>query len=225
MLIFAASTGARAGEQWATRWQDVDFDRGELDISRRVDALWRRRGTQKYGRSANGAIVGNRFTLKAWKVKSKFSKADDLIFPKPARPTIGQGNLIKCQFLPLFDGLGAVSVSIGMDSYISLCPLGSKPGWRPRRCRPSPATRRYRSQWTDMAIYSRATITGKQWTRLPVGYSEYLRCDTNRGGLGRELTRTYFTTKSSTVPTRSWGQVTERPKRLANKRSCHVPTV
>src|SRR5437870_4978585 len=30
MLIFAASTGARAGEQWAARWRDVDFDEGEL---------------------------------------------------------------------------------------------------------------------------------------------------------------------------------------------------
>jgi integrase len=38
MLIFAASTGARAGEQWATRWGDVNFDKGELRISRRVDA-------------------------------------------------------------------------------------------------------------------------------------------------------------------------------------------
>jgi integrase len=38
MLIFAASTGARAGEQWAARWEDVDFEKCELRISRRVDA-------------------------------------------------------------------------------------------------------------------------------------------------------------------------------------------
>jgi integrase len=38
MLIFAASTGARAGEQWAARWCDLDFDKCELRISRRVDA-------------------------------------------------------------------------------------------------------------------------------------------------------------------------------------------
>ena len=37
MLLFAASTGARAGEQWATRWHDVDFDKSELRVSRRVD--------------------------------------------------------------------------------------------------------------------------------------------------------------------------------------------
>lgn len=38
MLIFAASTGARAGEQWAARWRDVNLDKCELRISRRVDA-------------------------------------------------------------------------------------------------------------------------------------------------------------------------------------------
>jgi integrase len=37
MLIFAASTGVRAGEQWAARWHDVDFVKHELRISRRVD--------------------------------------------------------------------------------------------------------------------------------------------------------------------------------------------
>ena len=38
MLIFAASTGAGAGKQSATRWGDVDFDKGELSIRLRVDA-------------------------------------------------------------------------------------------------------------------------------------------------------------------------------------------
>jgi integrase len=37
MLVFAASTGARAGEQWAARWRDVNFDKGEFHIARRVD--------------------------------------------------------------------------------------------------------------------------------------------------------------------------------------------
>src|SRR5260370_32308027 len=36
-LLFAASTGARAGEQWAVRWGDVDFAKHELHINRRVD--------------------------------------------------------------------------------------------------------------------------------------------------------------------------------------------
>src|SRR5262249_26365058 len=36
-LTFAASTGARAGEQWAIRWCDVSFDAGELRVAQRVD--------------------------------------------------------------------------------------------------------------------------------------------------------------------------------------------
>lgn len=46
MLIFAASTGARAGEQWAARWRNIDLDKGELRISRRVDA-YREEGAPK----------------------------------------------------------------------------------------------------------------------------------------------------------------------------------
>src|SRR5262249_53924219 len=29
MLSFAATTGARAGEQWAARWRDIDLDKGK----------------------------------------------------------------------------------------------------------------------------------------------------------------------------------------------------
>jgi integrase len=46
--------------------------------------------------------------LKAWKVKSKFSKPDDLIFPNRQGGHIGHDNLIKRQFLPLFDELPTV---------------------------------------------------------------------------------------------------------------------
>ena len=38
MLLFAASTGVRAGEQWAARWGDVDFENCNVHIGRRVDA-------------------------------------------------------------------------------------------------------------------------------------------------------------------------------------------
>jgi len=37
ILLFGASTGARADEQGAARWRDVNLDKGELHISRRVD--------------------------------------------------------------------------------------------------------------------------------------------------------------------------------------------
>jgi integrase len=109
MLLFAASTGARAGEQWAARWRDVDFVKHELCISRRVDV---------YGEeSAPKSIAGVRTVplsdqlvamLKTWRLKSQFSKIDDLIFPNRNGRYLGHDNLIKRQFLPLFDELKGV---------------------------------------------------------------------------------------------------------------------
>jgi integrase len=109
MLVFAASTGARAGEQWATRWRDVDFDKSELQILRRVDVY----GDEGAPKSAAGVrtvpLSGQLVAmLKAWKLKSKFSKPDDLIFPNRQGQHIGHDNLVKRQFLPLFDALPAV---------------------------------------------------------------------------------------------------------------------
>ena len=103
MLVFAASTGARAGEQWATRWRDVNFDKAELHISRRVD-VYRDEGSPKSAAGVRTVPLSGQLiaTLKAWKVKSEFSKADDLIFPNREGKYLGHDNLIKRQFLPLF---------------------------------------------------------------------------------------------------------------------------
>ena len=35
MLLFAASTGTRAGEQWAARWRDMDLDNGDSTLPSR----------------------------------------------------------------------------------------------------------------------------------------------------------------------------------------------
>jgi len=103
MLIFAASTGARAGEQWAARWRDVNFDKGQLRISRRVDA-YGDEGAPKSAAGVRTVPVSAQLlsALKAWKLKSKFSKPDDLIFSNGSGGHIGHDNLIKRQFLPLF---------------------------------------------------------------------------------------------------------------------------
>jgi len=107
-LQFAAFTGVRAGEQWAVRWRDVDMENGTLEISRRVDA-YAEEGPPKS--RAGGRIIpmSSQLTaiLKTWKLKSKFKKPDDLIFPNSEGKHIGHDNLIKRRFLPLFDKLEA----------------------------------------------------------------------------------------------------------------------
>jgi integrase len=119
MIIFAASTGARAGEQWATRWADVDLDRGELRISRRVDTY----GEEGPPKSAAGTrtvplsaqLVG---ALREWKLRSKFSKLSDLIFANRSGGYVGHDNLIKRRWRAEFNwhGLRHFAVSAWIEA-------------------------------------------------------------------------------------------------------------
>jgi integrase len=104
ILSFAASTGARAGEQWAARWRDVDLENGELHISRRVDA-YGEEGAPKSAAGVRTVPISNHLNtmLKAWKLKSKFKAPDDLIFPNSDGNYIGHDNLVKRHFHPLFN--------------------------------------------------------------------------------------------------------------------------
>ena len=103
MILFAASTGARAGEQWAARWSDVDFEKAQLCISRRVDA-YGEEGPPKTTAGVRTVLLSAQLVsaLKAWKLQSRFSKPNDLIFANRQGSYIGHDNLIKRQFLPLF---------------------------------------------------------------------------------------------------------------------------
>ena len=102
MIIFAASTGVRAGEQWAARWMDVNLDKAELRIARRVDA-YGEEGAPKSTAGVRTIRLSDKLVaaLKAWKLKSKFSRPDDLIFPNQQGGYMGHDNLIKRYFLPL----------------------------------------------------------------------------------------------------------------------------
>jgi integrase len=107
-LTFAASTGVRAGEQWAVRWRDVDLESGHVHIGRRVDA-YREEGVPKSAAGVRTVPLSSQLTamLKAWKLKSKFKTPDDLIFPNDEGNHISHDNLIKRRFGPLFDRLEA----------------------------------------------------------------------------------------------------------------------
>jgi integrase len=102
-LTFAASTGIRAGEQWAIRWHDADLENGQLHICRRVDA-YREEGVPKSAAGVRTVPISSQLTamLKTWKMKSKFKNLNDLIFPNEAGRHISHDNLVKRHFRPLF---------------------------------------------------------------------------------------------------------------------------
>jgi len=60
-LIFAASTGVRAGEQWAARWRDADLKTGHLHIGRRVDA-YREEGVPKSAAGVRTVPISSQLT-------------------------------------------------------------------------------------------------------------------------------------------------------------------
>jgi integrase len=112
MLLFAVCTGARAGEQWAARWRDLDLENAKFRIVRRVDA-YREEGAPKSAAGVRTVPISGQLctALKGWKLKSKFKQPDDLIFPNKKGNHIGHDNLIKRCFVPLFDKLEGVHIA------------------------------------------------------------------------------------------------------------------
>jgi integrase len=82
-IQFAAATGCRASEQWAIRWRHIQD--GMLRIERRVDA-YLAEGPPKSRAGIRSVPLSGQLVavLKAWRLRSKFSRDDDLIFPDGA---------------------------------------------------------------------------------------------------------------------------------------------
>jgi integrase len=101
-VVFAACTGARAGEQWAVRWRDVSFDASELRIAQRVDA-YGEEGAPKTAAGVRTVPLSVQLVamLREWKLQSAFSRPDDLLFPNKKGRHVGHDNFVKRRFRPL----------------------------------------------------------------------------------------------------------------------------
>jgi integrase len=125
VLMFAAATGVRAGELHALRWRHIDFARAEVKIEARVDAYgeedvtktkagmrtvplsrpvlsaleewrsdgWRRRRVKRARKNPKVIDLGPP------------PKAGDLVFPNHRGAHQGHDNMVKRDFLPLFNRL------------------------------------------------------------------------------------------------------------------------
>lgn len=101
-LVFAAATGVRAGELHALRWRHIDFGKGEASIETRVDAY----GEEDTTKTAAGVRTiplssAHVKELKAWRIRSRFSGAGDLVFPNQKGGYEGHANMVKRRFHPL----------------------------------------------------------------------------------------------------------------------------
>jgi len=101
MILLAASTGVRAGEQWALRWRDIDIAAGTLSVERRVDA-YGEEGPPKSDAGTRQVPLSSMLlqSLKEWRLRSKFSGNDDLIFPNKKGRYMCHDNLVKRRYKP-----------------------------------------------------------------------------------------------------------------------------
>lgn len=107
-LIFASSTGVRAGEFHALRWRHVDFERAEVKIETRVDSYRDEDVTKTAaGMRTIPISVALVVILKAWKLRTRWSKPGDLVFPNQRGGYVIHDDMIKRKFIPLFGKLAA----------------------------------------------------------------------------------------------------------------------
>lgn len=111
-LLFAAATGLRAGEQHALRWRCVDLEAGMVTVETRVDVY----GEEDVAKTAAGmrtvplgAMVVT--ALKAWRLRSRFSRSEDLVFPGRRGGYEDHANMTKRRFKPACEKAGLAGLN------------------------------------------------------------------------------------------------------------------
>lgn len=108
-LVFAAAAGVRAGEHHALRWHHIDFDAREVKIETRVDAFGDEDTTKTAAGIRTVPLAASVVTmLKEWRLRSRFAKDDDLVFPGRTGSYAEHSNFVKRKFIPLFAKLAAL---------------------------------------------------------------------------------------------------------------------
>lgn len=111
-LLFAATSGLRASEQWALQWGDVDLEARKVKVVRRFDY----RGN--VGRTKSDASVrtvplgiATVEALKEWKRQTNQSGTDDLVFPASEGGHTWHGNFLKRTFNLFKEAVGVPGVT------------------------------------------------------------------------------------------------------------------
>ena len=111
-VLFAASTGLRASEQWALRWRHLDLKSGKVHVETRLDRYGNEDTTKSEAGTrtvplGNGVIA----TLDEWRRATKHMADDDLVFPNSKGGYTAHGNFTKRDFADLQAKAKAVGVN------------------------------------------------------------------------------------------------------------------
>lgn len=101
-IKFAAVSGLRASEIHALRWSKVDFEDREVTVDSRVDVYGNLDTTKSEAGVRKIPLAETVVTeLKAWRVRSKYARDEDLVFPDTKGGFVQHGNMLKRKFRPL----------------------------------------------------------------------------------------------------------------------------
>src|SRR5579859_3094980 len=94
LVLLAFGTGLRMSELFGLKWNDIDFGRNEISVTRSI--VFQVVGPCKTEASQKPVPLDSRLAeaLKVWRHHTKYSKVDDWVFASPAprgkRPYWGQ---------------------------------------------------------------------------------------------------------------------------------------
>jgi integrase len=109
-ILFAASTGARAGEMHALRWGKVDLEKREVKIDTSLDKYGIEDGQGAKTAAGNRTIpIGAELAaaLAEWRAQSKRAGDGDPVFPSPNGHLQKHSTMLQRQFFPIFARLEA----------------------------------------------------------------------------------------------------------------------
>jgi integrase len=140
-MLFAGTVGPRASEQWAIRWRHIDFSAEAVTIETRVDKFGQE-DTTKSEAGVRTIPLGSGVVraLKEWRLRSAFSRDDELVFPKADGCFVEHTGFYKYAFKPVCRRVGVAGLGWHALRHFAI----SMSGCRQRQCRRSPATRRSR---------------------------------------------------------------------------------
>lgn len=105
-IKFAAASGLRAGEQHALRWSHIDLEKSTVTVETRVDS-YNEEDAPKSAAGVRTIPLGSEIVqqLREWKMRSKFSKQTDLVFPNRRGGYVRHSQHLQHKWYPLFEKL------------------------------------------------------------------------------------------------------------------------